>query len=202
MACSARQWLFADVSDADLAGLGVDAQILPIVRLLNSKTDLETVQAMLPDAKYAALQALASRMTVAEAWAEVAQLLPGETPEHVDPDDLVSVMKRTPGHVTFVSGQEELQRILAHPFATWRAFLLPSQLIRAVSGGRQPRDRQDGDHVAPRRLPGRAGRAVAGARQHGYRVYPLVDHIADKFCDIFERHGVTDAPSTRLQGPR
>ena len=128
MARSARQRLFADVSDADLARLGVDAQILPVVRLLNSKADLETLQAILPDAQYAALHALASRMTVAEAWAEVSQLLPGEAPEQVDPDDLVSAMKRTPGDVTFVSGPEELQRILAHPFATWRTFLLPSQL--------------------------------------------------------------------------
>jgi len=128
LARSARQRLFADVSDADLARLGIDAQIMPVVRLLNSKADLETLQAMLPDAQYAAVHALASQMTVAEAWTEVAQLLPGEAPEHVDPDDLVSAMKRTPGHVTFVSGQEELQRILAHPFATWRTFLLPSQL--------------------------------------------------------------------------
>ena len=36
-------------------------------------------------------------------------------------------MERTPGQVTFVSGQEELQRILAHPFAAWRMFLHPSQ---------------------------------------------------------------------------
>ena len=36
-------------------------------------------------------------------------------------------MERTPGQVTFVSGQEELQRILAHPFASWRTFLHPSQ---------------------------------------------------------------------------
>jgi superfamily I DNA/RNA helicase len=128
MARSARHRLFAGISDADLARLGVDAQILPVVRLLNSKTDLETLQAMLPDAQYAALHALASQMTVAEAWAEVAQLLPGDAPEQVDPDDLVSAMKRTPGHVTFVSGQGELRRILAHPFATWRTFLLPSQL--------------------------------------------------------------------------
>ena len=36
-------------------------------------------------------------------------------------------MERTPGQVVFVSGHEELQRILAHPFAAWRIFLDPSQ---------------------------------------------------------------------------
>ena len=120
--------LFADVSDADLRQLGVDAQILPLVRLLSTDAHLEALQTMLPDAQYAALYSLACGMTVQEAWAEVAQLLPAETPpEVVDPDDLVSAMERTPGQVAFVSGPEELQRILAHPFAAWRTFLHPSQ---------------------------------------------------------------------------
>jgi len=120
--------LFADVSDADLRQLGVDAQILPLVRLLSTDAHLEALQTMLPDAQYAALYSLACGMTVQEAWAEVAQLLPAETPpDVVDPADLVSAMERTPGQVAFVSGPEELQRILAHPFAAWRTFLHPSQ---------------------------------------------------------------------------
>ena len=48
-------------------------------------------------------------------------------PGKVDPDDLVAAMERAPGQVTFVSGAQELQRILAHPFAAWRTFLHPSQ---------------------------------------------------------------------------
>ncbi len=35
--------------------------------------------------------------------------------------------------------------------------------------------------------------------QHGYRAYPLVDHVADKACAIFERHGPTGTPSTRYR---
>ena len=120
--------LFADISDADLRQLGIDAQILPLVRLLSSDAHLEALQTMLPDAQYAALYALACGMTVQEAWAEVAQLLPAEAPpEVVDPDDLVSAMERTPGQVAFVSGPEDLPRILAHPFAAWRTFLHPNQ---------------------------------------------------------------------------
>jgi hypothetical protein len=91
---------------------------------------------MLPEARYAALYSLACGMTVQEAWAEVAQLLPAEAPpEMVDPADLVSAMERTPGQVAFVSGQEELQRILAHPFAAWRTFLHPSQRKIAHKAG-------------------------------------------------------------------
>jgi superfamily I DNA/RNA helicase len=120
--------LFADVSDIDLTRLGIDPQILPIVRLLTSEADLETLQTALPEAQHAALYALTCGMTVDEAWAEVAQLLPADTlPGEVNPADLVSAMERTPGQVTFVSGQEELQLILAYPFAAWRTFLHPSQ---------------------------------------------------------------------------
>ena len=120
--------LFADVSDADLARLGIDAQTLPTVRLLTSEAGLETLQPALPDAQYAALHALACGMTVDEAWAEVARLVPADAPPgRVEPGDLVSAMERTPGQITFVSGQEELHFILAHPFAVWRTFLHPSQ---------------------------------------------------------------------------
>ncbi|MGH3278678.1 MAG: UvrD-helicase domain-containing protein, partial [Trebonia sp.] len=120
--------LFADVGDAELTRLGVDAQILPMVRLITSEADLEARQAALPEAQYAALHALACGMTVDEAQKEVARLYTADaSPARVDPDDLVSAMERSPDQVTFVSGHEELQLMLAHPFATWRMFLHPSQ---------------------------------------------------------------------------
>jgi len=120
--------LFADVSDGELARLGVDAQILPTIRLMTSEADLETRQAALPEAQYAALHALACGMTLDEAKEEVARLYAaGTTPEQVDTDDLVSAMERSPSQVTFVAGHEELRLILAHPFAAWRMFLHPSQ---------------------------------------------------------------------------
>jgi len=120
--------LFADVNDADLTRLGVDAQILSRVRLLASEADLESLQDALPEAQYAVLNALAAGCTVDEAREEIARLYAtGTLPEQVDPDDLVSAMERSPGQVTFVSGQEELQAVLAYPFATWRTFLHPNQ---------------------------------------------------------------------------
>ena len=120
--------LFADVTDADLTRLGVDAQVLPVVRLLANEADLERLQMALPDAQYAALYALSCGMTVDEAWTEVARLFPaGPPPEQVDHSDLVSAMERCPDQVTFVSGQQELPLILAHPFAAWRTFLHSSQ---------------------------------------------------------------------------
>ena len=120
-----REHLFTDVPDTELTRLGVDPQLFPTVRRLASESDLEALREAFPEPQYAALCALAGGMTVDEALAEAAQ---GRTPPgNVDPDDLVSAMERAPGQVTFVSGPEELELILAHPFAAWRTFLHPSQ---------------------------------------------------------------------------
>ena len=128
--------LFADIRNADLARLGVDTQILPLIRLLTNVADLESLQTALPDAQYTALHALACGMTVDAAWAEVAQLRHASpSPGQVDPGDLISAMERSSGQVTFVSGQQELQRVLAHPFAAWRTFLHPGQRKIAYRAG-------------------------------------------------------------------
>ena len=128
VAATAEKLLFAHVSDADLKRLGVDEQIIPVVRLLASEAHLQALQSVLPDVQFTALLALATGMTVEQAWSEVAQYLPALTPpQQVDPGDLVTAMERTPGQVAFVSGEEELKDILAHPFAAWRIFLHPSQ---------------------------------------------------------------------------
>ena len=120
--------LFADVSDDDLISLGVDIRILPLVRLLSSEADLESLGAALPGAQYTALYALACGMTVEQAWCEVRQLLPHDAPpDQVDPGDLISAMENTPGQVRLLSGPAELQDILAYPFAAWRTFLHSSQ---------------------------------------------------------------------------
>ena len=120
--------LFADVSDADLTRLGIDVLVRPLVRLLANDADLDALQPVLPAAQFTALRALASGMTVDEALAEMAPTLSSATPSgQVHGDDLVAAMERTPDQIAFVSGQEELQLILAHPFAAWRTFLHPSQ---------------------------------------------------------------------------
>ena len=82
-----------------------------------------------PAAQYAALHALACATTVDEALAEVVRLVPGRAAaqQKSTPTTWFPAMERAPGQVTFVSGPEELQHILAHPFAAWRTFLHPSQ---------------------------------------------------------------------------
>lgn len=51
----------------------------------------------------------------------------------------------------------------------------------------------------PDDVPALARVVMPDVEQHGYRAYPLVDHIADKIAAIFQRYGQTQAPSTRYR---
>jgi hypothetical protein len=51
----------------------------------------------------------------------------------------------------------------------------------------------------PEAVPPLARVVIPDVRQRGYRAYPLVDHVADKVCAIFERHGPSNMPSTRYK---
>ena len=120
--------LLEHVFDNDLLRLGVDAELIPLVRLLTDESHLQAMEKLLPEPQYMALLALAQGMNPQQAWEEVAKTLAvDEKPAAVDPDDLVTAMRRSPGQVVFVNGPEELREILAHPFDTWRIFLHPAQ---------------------------------------------------------------------------
>ncbi|TDC89593.1 hypothetical protein E1285_16240 [Actinomadura sp. 7K507] len=119
--------LFGHVFDKDLHKLGIDRELIPLVRLLTDEHQLEALERLVPEPQYIALLGLAQGMTVEQAWWEVASLLAEQAPTAVDPDDLETAMRRTPGHVVFVDGPENLREILARPFDTWRIFLHPVQ---------------------------------------------------------------------------
>jgi len=51
----------------------------------------------------------------------------------------------------------------------------------------------------PEKVPALARVVMPDVEQHGYRAYPLVDHIADKVAATFDRYGDTEAPSTRYK---
>jgi hypothetical protein len=52
---------------------------------------------------------------------------------------------------------------------------------------------------SPERVPALARVGMPDVEQHGYRVYPLVDHVADKVAATFDRYGASRAPSTRYK---
>jgi hypothetical protein len=51
----------------------------------------------------------------------------------------------------------------------------------------------------PERVPALARVVMPDVEQHGYRAFPLVDHIAEKVAATFDRYGASEAPSTRYK---
>jgi hypothetical protein len=125
---TSQRALFEHVKDSELRWLGIDDQVLPIVRLLTREAHLDALQHLLPELQYDALVALASGMSPEDAWAEIAKnLVDADRPDAVEPEDLPAAIERTPGQVALVDGPEELAKILRPPFALWRIFLHPAQ---------------------------------------------------------------------------
>lgn len=129
--------LFDHVSDADMARLGIDDQMVKFARMLTDVAMLEALDGKLPQIQYDVLFGLAAGMSPEEIWNDVAGSI---TPEAIDPDDLVAATQRMPHKVVLVEGPEELMALFAKPFATWRVYLHPLQreaAFRSYSGPAQ-----------------------------------------------------------------
>jgi superfamily I DNA/RNA helicase len=121
LAASGR--LFDGVSTADLVRLGVDRDLVPLLRLITTDRELESLGGRLPEVQLDVLRGLASGLSVEEVWQELSdRIVTG-----VDTGDLLAAARRTPERIAFVSGPVELAAILAHPFDLWRTFLHPTQ---------------------------------------------------------------------------
>ncbi|GAA2109475.1 ATP-dependent helicase [Streptomyces synnematoformans] len=126
--------LFAHVSDTDLTRLGVDANVLPVVRAFTDEAQLDGLRTYLPEQQYDVLAGLAAGLAPEEVWREVVQAqlsgepLPAERGGRpAPPEDLTAAMSRSRGRIALVSGPDELTDILSRPFDAWRVFLHPSQ---------------------------------------------------------------------------
>lgn len=123
-----EQRLFEHVKDSDLVRLSIDADVLPIVRLLTSQGHLDALERLLPDVQYHVLLGLAAGMSPDEVWRQLSsELVPDETPSEVDTENYAAAAARTPDKYAMVSGPEELREMLESPFAAWRVFLHPKQ---------------------------------------------------------------------------
>ncbi|MFC5200192.1 UvrD-helicase domain-containing protein [Streptomyces kaempferi] len=120
----------SEYPDKVLRSLGVDEEILPIIRLVPDETHLEALHKVLPEQQYDVLLGLATGMEPAEIDREIVQAYARAAPRSADAsegDELAAAMARSRGRVALVSGTEELQEILERPFDVWRVFLHPSQ---------------------------------------------------------------------------
>ncbi|MEU6999460.1 UvrD-helicase domain-containing protein [Nonomuraea sp. NPDC046570] len=118
--------LFAQICDGDLLGLGIDASILPLIRLITSEADVEALEPLLPPTQHLPLAVLARDGTITEAWREVDSCRTSwAEPGPVDQDDLHAALLRSPDRAVFAEDQEELGRLVDAP--GWCTFLHPPQ---------------------------------------------------------------------------
>ncbi|MGY3204661.1 UvrD-helicase domain-containing protein [Streptomyces sp. TE5632] len=116
--------------DKVLRSLGVDEEILPIIRLVPDEAHLEALHKVLPEQQYDVLLGLATGMKPEEIDRELVQAYARTVPQSARPsegDELGTAMARSRGRIALVSGADELLEILQRPFDAWRVFLHPSQ---------------------------------------------------------------------------
>ncbi|MBT2480332.1 UvrD-helicase domain-containing protein [Streptomyces sp. ISL-94] len=122
------QRLFANVSDGDLAALGIDETTLRQARALTDLEQLEIFAPYFPQDQREVLEYLAAGFTVEEVWRDVVSVnLATASDEPVDTADYATAIHRTRTRIALVTASEELREILDKPFEAWRVFLHPSQ---------------------------------------------------------------------------
>lgn len=128
----AESRLFAEVADKELTRLGIDPDLLPLVRNLSTEAHLDALRKILPEQQYDVLAGLAAGLTPEDVWRESVAVhaeRAAATEERQTPaeDELAAAMARSQGRIALLSGPEELLDVLSRPFDAWRVFLHPSQ---------------------------------------------------------------------------
>jgi superfamily I DNA/RNA helicase len=118
--------LFAKVKDKHLLRLGVPQALLPVVRSLNTDSELESVEGDLPQEAFEALYMLASGYSLEEVFQEM------EKPEEqvpVDQKDFAAALLNEDSQRRFyvIDEAKDLAEVLNAPLDQWRVFLHPKQ---------------------------------------------------------------------------
>ncbi|MFB6861093.1 UvrD-helicase domain-containing protein [Streptomyces virginiae] len=129
---AAESRLFAEIADKELTRLGIDPDLLPLVRNLSTETHLDALRKILPEQQYDVLAGLAAGLTPEDVWREsvavhAERAAPTEAQQTPAEDRLAAAMARSQGRIALLSGPEELLDVLSRPFDAWRIFLHPSQ---------------------------------------------------------------------------
>jgi mRNA-degrading endonuclease RelE of RelBE toxin-antitoxin system len=118
--------LFDPYKDADLLRLGIPEILLPLVRQMKTKDDLDAIESQLPQEAYEALFFLAEGFSLQDVLKDLEKEQP---PLEVDTADFVAALENPDSKRRFhvVEGALELAEILNSPLELWRIFLHPSQ---------------------------------------------------------------------------
>jgi superfamily I DNA/RNA helicase len=124
--------LFANCRDRDFTAVGVDEELIPLLRRIVDEAELYAIANYLPDAQSDAVLMLADGMSPQAVWAEIARDYE-LTSDVVDTEDIETAIKQ-PGsrsHFVVTTNDAELVDLLSGDFEAWRTFLHPAQ--RAVA---------------------------------------------------------------------
>ncbi len=118
--------LFDSLSDEDLLSTGLPQLLLPAVRGLKTREDLDSLKHYLPEEAYEALFWFCEGNPLSEAIA-VAAIKPAAT--GVDTTDIIAALDHPDSRRRFVviNTADELVKMLNAPLEKWRVFLHPSQ---------------------------------------------------------------------------
>jgi superfamily I DNA/RNA helicase len=121
--------LFADRRDKDFTAVGVDTDLIPILRRISTEDEIYSIATYLPEAQADAVLLLADGKSVEEVWEAIQTDYGIETAGAVDPDDLDTALERPASRASFAvtSNDSELLDLLTGDFEAWRTFLHPTQ---------------------------------------------------------------------------
>lgn len=120
--------LFAARRDRDFSLVGVDKELIPLLRRIGTEAELYAIASYLPAAQSDAVLLLADGKSPEEVWAELSRDydLSGEAIDTSDIDKALQQPGTLSGFVVTTS-DSELVELLSGDFEAWRTFLHPSQ---------------------------------------------------------------------------
>jgi hypothetical protein len=121
--------LFADRRDRDFTTVGVDSDLIPILRRIATEDELYSIASYLPDAQADAVLLLADGKTTDQVWEEIQASYAVDPAKPVDPEDIETALERPASKSAFVvtTNDAELLELLTGDFEAWRTFLHPTQ---------------------------------------------------------------------------
>lgn len=118
--------LFGGLADADVVGVGVPEELLPLVRKLTTEHELTAASKQLPPMAYEGLSYLAGGETLEDVRAALGLTSPAPS---VDVGDFEKALEvdASKKHFVVVDNDAALAAMLDAPLEKWRIFLHPSQ---------------------------------------------------------------------------
>jgi superfamily I DNA/RNA helicase len=125
--------LFADRRDRDFTTVGVDGDLVPILRRITTEEELYSIASYLPEAQADAVLMLADGKSVDEVWSEIQADYAVAPEAPVDTEDIDAALDRPASKAAFAvtTNDTELLELLTGDFEAWRTFLHPTQRMLA-----------------------------------------------------------------------